>query len=150
MKQRLLVVGRGDSELADYEKRFMHRICSFTPFEVIELQAGKEKRIEQRRQQEGVRIRKRCQERTMVLFDERGRRMTSQHWASFLRDQPGSAEIDYVIGGAGGVEDNLRNSAAQCWQLSALTLPHQLVRTLVLEQLYRAQTILAGHPYHRE
>jgi len=85
-----------------------------------------------------------------VLFDERGKRMRSQDWAQFLGQQPGGAEIDFVIGGAGGVADAVRDLASQCWQLSALTLPHQLARSLVLEQLYRAHTILAGYPYHRE
>ncbi len=54
-----------------------------------------------------------------------------------------------MIGGAGGVTEGVRSQAAQCWSLSRLTLPHQLVRPLVLEQCYRAFTILHGHPYHR-
>ncbi|MDX8408472.1 MAG: 23S rRNA (pseudouridine(1915)-N(3))-methyltransferase RlmH [Mariprofundales bacterium] len=150
MRQRLLVVGRGEGMLADYEQRFVQRIQAFAPFEILELQAGKEKRIEQRRQQECGRIVKRCQGHMMVLFDQRGKHITSQQWGDFLSSQPGNAEIDYVIGGAGGVEKDLRQQAQHCWQLSALTLPHQLVRALVLEQLYRAYTIVAGHPYHRQ
>jgi len=150
MRQRLVVVGRGEGSLADYEQRFVQRIRSFAPLDILEIQAGKEKRIEQRRQQECARIIKRCQGHTMVLFDERGKSITSPQWGDFLSSQPGNAEIDYVIGGAGGVEAELRQQASHCWQLSALTLPHQLVRALALEQLYRAHTIVARHPYHRE
>jgi len=146
----LIVVGRGDTALAEYESRFVTRIQQFTPFEVVELPAGKEKRREQRCQQECARIRKRCQGRVQVLFDERGSTRTSNDWAAFLRKMPGNAMIDYIIGGSGGVEPSLRQESTQCWQLSTLTLPHHLARIMVLEQLYRAHTIVAGHPYHRE
>lgn len=70
-------------------------------------------------------------------------------WAGYLRGLAGNAEQVFVIGGADGVADEVRQQAAACWSLSTLTLPHQLARALVLEQLYRACTILQGHPYHR-
>ncbi|MDX8413710.1 MAG: 23S rRNA (pseudouridine(1915)-N(3))-methyltransferase RlmH [Mariprofundales bacterium] len=150
MRQRLIVVGRGEPLLAEYEARFATRIRQFTPFDVIELAAGKEKRREQRCQQECARIRQRCEGSVKVLFDERGREMSSSKWADFLRTLPGNARVDYIIGGSGGVEPSLRQQSERCWQLSQLTLPHHLARAMVLEQLYRAHTIVAGHPYHRE
>ena len=149
MRQRLIVVGRGDPLLAEYESRFCKRIRQFSPFEVIEIPAGKEKRQEQRSQQEGARIRKRCQGTLQVLFDERGKAISSNSWADFLRDLPGNAMVDYIVGGSGGVEPALRQQACHCWQLSKMTLPHHLARIMVVEQLYRAHTIVAGHPYHR-
>jgi len=150
LRQRLIVVGRGEPLLAEYEARFASRIRQFTAFDLIELAAGKEKRREQRCQQECARIRKRCEGHLKVLFDERGKAMTSTGWADFLRAQPGNATVDYIIGGSGGVEPSLRQESDHCWQLSQLTLPHHLARAVVLEQLYRAHTIAAGHPYHRE
>ncbi len=149
MRQRLIVVGRGEPALAGYEQRFIERIRHFAPLDVLELTAGRERRPEQRRQRECAWLRKQISGSVSVLFDERGREISSQDWAGFLRAQVGNAVVSYVIGGAGGVEPELRSSVDHCWQLSRLTLPHQLARTLVLEQLYRAHTIVAGHPYHR-
>jgi len=74
--------------------------------------------------------------------------MPSQGWADWLARQPGGAAVDFVIGGAGGTAVELRQAADEVWSLSTLTLSHQLVRIVVLEQLYRALTILHGHPYH--
>ncbi|MDQ6963580.1 MAG: 23S rRNA (pseudouridine(1915)-N(3))-methyltransferase RlmH [Mariprofundales bacterium] len=150
MQQRLVVVGRGEPLLAEYESRFIERIRRFAPFELIEIAAGRERRREQRCQQEGRRILTRCQGHLLVLFDERGEAVTSQGWADFLRTLSGGASVDYIIGGAGGVDSSLRQECRQCWRLSALTLPHHLARAMVLEQLYRAHTIISGHPYHRE
>ncbi len=149
LQQRLIVVGRGEPLLAEYEARFAARIRQFSPFEVVELPAGKEKRREQRCQQESQRIRKRCAGHRLVLFDERGKVISSEGWADFLRTLPGNARVDYIVGGSGGVEPALRQQADHCWRLSALTLPHHLARVMAVEQLYRAHTIVAGHPYHR-
>jgi len=74
---------------------------------------------------------------------------TSMQWADYLGRLHGDARQDFVVGGADGVSDTVRASAGSCWSLSTLTLPHQLVRAMVLEQLYRAITIIQGHPYHR-
>jgi 23S rRNA (pseudouridine1915-N3)-methyltransferase len=57
--------------------------------------------------------------------------------------------VSLVIGGPDGVEESLLREAELCWSLSPLTLPHPLVRVVLVEQLYRAWTINAGHPYHR-
>ena len=70
-------------------------------------------------------------------------------WADFFKTQVGNAHIDFVIGGAAGVSDEVRQQAKHTWSLSNLTLPHQLARVLVVEQLYRAFSIIQGHPYHK-
>jgi 23S rRNA (pseudouridine1915-N3)-methyltransferase len=61
----------------------------------------------------------------------------------------GRANASFIIGGADGLDPALRSGAGHVLSFGAMTVPHQLVRVLVLEQLYRAMTILAGHPYHR-
>jgi len=150
VRQRLIVVGRGDPALAEYEARFAARIRRFAPLEVVELSAGRERRPEQRRGEECARIRRRLKRgRITVLFDERGEGVDSCGWASFLAALTGNAAVDYIIGGADGVDPELRRQVDHCWSLSRLRLPHQLVRVVVLEQLYRAHTIRAGQPYHR-
>lgn len=85
----------------------------------------------------------------VVLLDERGREMISDALASlydgWLQRYP---RIIFVVGGAYGVDDQLRERADFIWSLSQLVFPHQIVRLLLVEQLYRARMITKGHPYH--
>ena len=87
----------------------------------------------------------------LVALDERGKSLTSPAFAADLakaRDAASSAYV-LVIGGPDGLDESLRQAAAVTLNFGSLTWPHQLVRVLAAEQLYRATTILAGHPYHR-
>lgn len=87
----------------------------------------------------------------LVALDERGREFTSRELADRLRDwRMAGRDLAFVIGGADGLEPALKAQAGLLWSLSRLTLPHGLARVLVAEQLYRAASILQGHPYHRE
>lgn len=85
----------------------------------------------------------------VVLLDERGRETASEALATlydgWLQRCP---RIIFVIGGAYGVDDQLRERADFVWSLSQLVFPHQIVRLLLVEQLYRARMITKGHPYH--
>jgi len=146
VRLRLIVVGRGARELADWERRFLDRLKPFAPCEIVELPEGRARRPEQRLREEAKAILARTHD--YILFDERGREVDSQGWAAFFGRQRGDAVVDFVIGGAGGVDASVREQARAVWRLSALTLPHQLVRALALEQCYRALMILRGHPYH--
>ena len=80
----------------------------------------------------------------LVALDERGRDYTTQQFAALLE-----TETVFVIGGAEGLDDSIRKEAALVLRLSAMTLPHALAQVILLEQLYRAATLLTGHPYHR-
>lgn len=87
----------------------------------------------------------------LVLLDERGKSMGSEAFASDVgraRDD-GCGIYALVIGGADGLDQALRAQAALVLAFGAMTWPHQLVRIMAAEQIYRAITILAGHPYHR-
>jgi 23S rRNA (pseudouridine1915-N3)-methyltransferase len=87
----------------------------------------------------------------LILLDERGKQMTSTALASSLSDwQADGRDIAFAIGGPDGVSDACRQRAEFTWSLSKLTLPHALARVLFAEQMYRAASLLAGHPYHRE
>jgi 23S rRNA (pseudouridine1915-N3)-methyltransferase len=81
----------------------------------------------------------------VVALDERGRDMTTAQFASLLK-----TETTFVIGGPEGLEESVKKAAALMLRLSSLTLPHALAQVVLLEQIYRAATILTGHPYHRE
>jgi 23S rRNA (pseudouridine1915-N3)-methyltransferase len=85
-----------------------------------------------------------------IALDERGKSVTSTELADLLRDWMREGEdVAFVIGGADGLDAQFKRSASLMLSLSSLTLPHQLVRVLLAEQLYRASSVLRNHPYHR-
>ena len=87
----------------------------------------------------------------LVALDERGKTLTSAAFAQKIAQwrDAGTADLAFLIGGADGLADQVRQKARLVLSLGAMTWPHLLVRGMLLEQLYRAQQILAGHPYHR-
>jgi 23S rRNA (pseudouridine1915-N3)-methyltransferase len=86
-----------------------------------------------------------------VLLDPGGETVDSPSFAKRLRGwNDGDRDVAFVIGGPDGLADSLSESADLHLAFGALTWPHQLVRVMLLEQIYRAVTILSGHPYHRE
>jgi 23S rRNA (pseudouridine1915-N3)-methyltransferase len=86
-----------------------------------------------------------------VVLDERGKPLASTAFAAKIRSwqDHGIADLAFLIGGADGHADAVRQRADLLLSLGPMTWPHLLVRALIAEQLYRAQSILAGHPYHR-
>lgn len=87
----------------------------------------------------------------VILLDERGRELNSPALAGQFQALLGSGRrVVCIIGGAYGVNDELMTRADLIWSLSPLVFPHQLVRLILTEQLYRAQCIAANHPYHHE
>ena len=86
----------------------------------------------------------------VVALDVRGRTISTEELASKLDKWRGQGgDVCFLIGGADGLDGACLDRADECLSLSALTFPHQLVRVLLAEQLYRAWTVLHGHPYHR-
>ena len=86
----------------------------------------------------------------MVLLDERGKMLTSPALAKLIEERAvnGARRIHFVIGGAFGVTEDVRKRADLVWQLSQLVFPHQLVRLILAEQIYRACSILKNEKYH--
>ena len=87
----------------------------------------------------------------LIALDETGKQFSSPQFAQQLGawQQAGHSSLAFVIGGADGLHESVRARAHLVWALGSLTWPHMLVRALLAEQLYRAQSILSGHPYHR-
>lgn len=86
-----------------------------------------------------------------VVLDEHGRSFPTRQLAEHLeRWRGGGRDVVFVIGGADGLAPAVKAGAGLLWSLSPLTLPHGLVRVVLAEQLYRAASLLAGHPYHRD
>jgi len=80
----------------------------------------------------------------LIALDERGKDLTTRQFAALLGEPTA-----FVIGGADGLDPAIKKDAALLLRLSALTLPHALAQVVLCEQLYRAATLLTGHPYHR-
>lgn len=127
------------------------RALGFAPPVIAEIPESRAPRPEDRREQEAAALARIVGAAPMVCFDERGAPHSSEAIAAWLgaRRDSGVKELVLVIGGADGLSGDLRKKAAAVWSFGAATFPHQIVRILAAEQLYRAMTILAGHPYHR-
>jgi 23S rRNA (pseudouridine1915-N3)-methyltransferase len=117
-----------------------------------EIEIKKEMAVDARRSREGEALLAAIPEGARIIaLDERGKAETSEVFAKRLgrwRDD-GVRCVAFVIGGADGLDDALRKRADAVLSFGALTWPHMLVRALLAEQVYRAHTILTGHPYHR-
>jgi 23S rRNA (pseudouridine1915-N3)-methyltransferase len=88
----------------------------------------------------------------LILLDERGKSFSSADFATLItkhRDS-GTRAMTFAIGGADGHAEESRQKAQMVISFGAMTFPHQIMRILIAEQLYRAATIISGHPYHRE
>lgn len=88
----------------------------------------------------------------LICFDERGKSPSSRAFAKQVEASidKGAPAIAFIVGGPDGLSGTLRDQAVNIVSFGALTMPHQIVRALVAEQIYRAITILTGHPYHRD
>ena len=134
----------------DYARRMPHDYA----VELVELKPqprGSGKTVAQLLAAEGQRITAACKGAHTVALDERGQPWTTRLLADHLqrwRDE--ARDAAFVIGSADGLAEPVKRGAAAVVSLSALTLPHGLVRVILAEQLYRAASLLAGHPYHRE
>jgi 23S rRNA (pseudouridine1915-N3)-methyltransferase len=133
----------------DYARR-MPREFALELVEVKPEARDRGKAVAQLLAAEAARIGAACGSMSVVALDERGAPWTTRALAHALdRWRLDARDAAFVIGSADGVAETVKRSAAAVVAISALTLPHGLVRVIVAEQLYRAVSILAGHPYHR-
>ncbi|MBT5048291.1 MAG: 23S rRNA (pseudouridine(1915)-N(3))-methyltransferase RlmH [Rhodospirillaceae bacterium] len=123
------------------------------PVELREVEEKKKLPSSALREREGALLLAACPPgATVVALDEHGKALASRDFARRLgswRDD-GLAELAFVIGGADGLAKSVLDRAAQTISFGSMTWPHLLVRGMLFEQIYRAQQILAGHPYHRD
>jgi 23S rRNA (pseudouridine1915-N3)-methyltransferase len=135
----------------EYLKRINHGKYSC---KIIEIKADKNKSAAaiDNMLQEAKKIKAHIPENSFVIaLDEKGQNLSSIKFARKLEDiSLHNSNITFIIGGADGLHPAFKQEASLQLQLSGLTFPHALVRVIILEQLYRAITILENHPYHRE
>ncbi|NKB36131.1 MAG: 23S rRNA (pseudouridine(1915)-N(3))-methyltransferase RlmH [Gammaproteobacteria bacterium] len=137
--------------VAEYHKRFPAEL----KVSLKEIPAGKRTKsssTEKALKQECSRIIEAIPERDQIIvLDERGRKRNTRDLAENMANWLQEGEnISFIIGGADGLHSELKEKARELWSLSDLTLPHGLARVLLMEQLYRAWTVINRHPYHRE
>ncbi len=150
MKIALIAVGkaRRDEASALYE-HYAKRIRA--AIEVREIAEGKGRTAAERMDREGQAILAAIPKSAhVVALDPRGKAMTSEAFAALVgKLAEGGKTLTFLIGGADGFSDAVRKNADHVLSLGAMTWPHLMVRAMLAEQIYRAETILAGHPYHR-
>jgi len=130
----------------------MARTVGVADVEVRVIEESRARRPEDRREEEAAAILKAIGARdAIVALDERGPSPSSEQWAADIARSRDAAQSVYavVIGGPDGLSPSLRAEARKVFSFGAMTWPHQLVRIMASEQLYRALSILSGHPYHR-
>jgi len=133
-----------DSYISKFNRDFTLQLIEIKP-------EKKFNSIEQKKLSETEKILSHVDKEFLIVLDEKGLQFSSQelaqklkHWSEHFK------HITFIIGGADGVHENILHKANLIWSLSKLTFPHAFVRVLIAEQLYRAQSILENHPYHRE
>ena len=150
----IAVVGKPrDRHLAAAIDDYEPRAARYGPLDVVEVReaSGRGVAADQARSREGERIMERLPEgATVMVCDELGDRLTSAQFAALLTTARDNArDIAFVVGGAFGLADALRSRATRAIQLAPWTLPHEMARLVLAEQLYRAGTIARGEPYHK-
>ncbi len=159
MRITLFAVGRlKTGPEKDLASRYLDRFAKAGPAvglelaKLVEIQESRASNADTRKREEASALEKATPEcAILVLLDERGKTLDSQAFSDAIgryRDN-GKRDMMLAIGGADGLDPELRGKADLVLNLGTMTWPHQLVRILIAEQLYRAVTILSGHPYHR-
>lgn len=155
MRIRLIAVGTRmpawvDDAFEDYARR-LPRHCALSLVEIPARARTKGADTSRAVTREGERMLAAVPDHALaVALDEGGCGWTTRELAANLTDwMRGARDVALLVGGPDGLSEPCRSRARQCWSLSPLTLPHPLVRVVVAEQIYRAWSILEGHPYHR-
>ena len=155
MQLSLLVLGKTDSAQIETEiKRYESRLKHYLPFElrvIPDVRRGSKLTPEEQKRAEGIELLRYITPTDRVyLFDERGESYTSRAFATFIERAMVSGErrLVFIIGGPYGFSPEVYERADGQVSLSRMTFSHQMVRLFAIEQLYRAQTIIRGEPYH--
>ena len=144
MKLRVAWIGKTkEAAIQSLTADYLKRLARYIPTESVELanEAGLLKQLEK----SGSRA-----SQTLVLLDAGGKQLSSEQLAEYIRQHQdrGTQSLLFAVGGADGFSDQGRAAASFQLSLGKMTLPHELARVVLLEQLYRGFTILKGHPYH--
>lgn len=149
MNIQIISVGKLSDEIASLSKRFDKMIT--WQLKEIELAHSKKQNINDIMQDEAKMIDAKIRQGAfVVVLDLNGKQMSSEDFSQlFAAQMMHGKNIDFIIGGAFGLDQTITKRANLELSLSLMTFPHQFAKLLLLEQIYRAQTIIGGHPYHK-
>jgi 23S rRNA (pseudouridine1915-N3)-methyltransferase len=156
LKIYLIAVGKNMPEWINTGyTEFSKRMLPELQINLIEITPSLRKKstpVEKNIKEEGARIQTAIPANSrLIVLDEQGKIFNSIELSNIIKSWlPMGQDISIVIGGADGIDPVIKQQADEKWSLSSFTLPHALVRVVIAEQLYRAWSILQGHPYHRE
>lgn len=150
-KVDLIVIGKvKKGPWFDLQEEYKNRLKWDLTIHELESKITDEK--EQQKEEQKLILSKLDEDSFIIVLDERGDGLRSLDFAQTVQkiQNTGTSKITFLIGGACGFLDDVRNKANMLMSFGQQTWPHMMVRVMLLEQVYRTQQILAGHPYHRE
>ena len=155
MEIKLIVVGKTkSSELVRLINEYVKRINFYKKFKIIVVNSLKSKKNSEKeiKKIEGENVLKRVKKNELIfLLDENGKSFNSRKFADFLSNKfKTNKSIVFVVGGAHGFSNEIKQKSNEIISLSEMTFSHQIIRLFFTEQLYRALTILNNHPYHND
>jgi 23S rRNA (pseudouridine1915-N3)-methyltransferase len=155
MKIKIITVGKNDSLFEGGVEEFTKRLGAYCPVEwaLVKPSSYGESDVEKNKKEEGEKILEKVVSSSfVVLLDERGKEFTTKELALFLekKEIESVRDICFIIGGAYGVSDEVRQQVNITIALSKLTFPHELARLVLIEALYRAYSLLKGSKYHHQ
>lgn len=146
MQWRIITIGKpGHSWVKEAMAMYWKRLQHYARFEHVVIKEASLDRVEQQ-------IQAACDGDLCIILDERGKQLRSVEMARWIENEEvsGRKRVCLVIGGADGHSQGFRASAQVCWSLSTLTMQHDIALVVLVEQIYRAYSIMRGEPYHRE
>jgi len=151
---RFLWIGRTrDRLLSEVEAGYLKRLEYLIPTELTWVPELKKEnqQLSARLEREARSLERRIKESYLVVLDDTGRQFSSQELSTTLEKlmNRGVPEVTFVVGGYWGIPEQIKQAAHLTWSLGRLTLPHELARVVVLEQVYRSMSIIRSLPYHK-
>lgn len=151
MRYHLIAIGQVKrGPLADACAFYEARLARYAKLDITELKEAKGDPKDVQQQESDALLKH--SSGFVIALDEKGKTRTSMQLAAHITalETRSISQVSLLIGGAEGHSNALKQRVDESWRLSTFTMPHELARVVLLEQLYRIETIRAGHPYHRE
>jgi 23S rRNA (pseudouridine1915-N3)-methyltransferase len=146
MKIHVICVGKPASFTREWLAEYEKRLTKYASVDWIEI---KESNPQQEAKEILAKVDNAKEKGVVVLLDINGKSLASEQFAEWLRKTTMQSDIIFIIGGASGVTEDVRTRASMRLSFGSMTLPHQLARLVLAEQIYRAFTIIKGEPYHK-
>lgn len=141
---RIICVGKLKDEIKNISEEYIKRIKSFTKIEITEINEYKSSNVNESLKKEGEKVLEKSGERFIIL-DTKGKQLSSEEFSQLLKQN----NLTFIIGSHLGLSEEVKKKSAIQLSLSKMTLPHQLTRVILLEQIYRGFSILNNQPYHK-